>query len=194
MSIVCCIRYVIDPFQAAAFEAYARKWLTIIPACGGECLGYFMPHEGTNNIALALIRFDSLAAYEAYRARIRADEAGSGQLPRRTGKALHPVGGAHVSYDGRVALAPPSRERSSGRGASDRVRGMLVAEGGKPAKPQNRADARSPLRAETPHLTSPRCAGRGLLIAGLAGGTYRPAPPPSCQPTASVMRWKKPGS
>ena len=77
MSIVCCIRYVIDPFQAAAFEDYARKWLKIIPACGGKCLGYFMPHEGTNNIALALIRFDSLASYEAYRARIRTDEAGS---------------------------------------------------------------------------------------------------------------------
>ncbi len=77
MSLVCCIRYVIDPFQRDAFEAYARKWLTIIPACGGECLGYFMPHEGANNIALALIRVESLAAYEAYRARIRADEAGS---------------------------------------------------------------------------------------------------------------------
>jgi hypothetical protein len=77
MSIVCCIRYVIDPFQREAFEAYARKWLTIIPACGGDCLGYFMPHEGTNNIALALVRFDSLAAYEAYRAHIRTDAAGS---------------------------------------------------------------------------------------------------------------------
>ena len=77
MSLVCCIRYVIDPFQAEAFEAYAKKWLAIIPACGGACLGYFMPHEGTNNVALALLRFDSLAAYEAYRARIRTDEAGA---------------------------------------------------------------------------------------------------------------------
>ena len=77
MGIVCCIRYVIDPFQAGAFEAYAQKWLAIIPACGGECLGYFMPHEGTNNIALALLRFPSLAAYEAYRARIKTDEAGA---------------------------------------------------------------------------------------------------------------------
>lgn len=76
MSIVCCIRYVIDPFQREAFEAYARKWLSIIPACGGDCLGYFLPHEGTNNVALALIGFESLAAYEAYRARIRADPAG----------------------------------------------------------------------------------------------------------------------
>ena len=77
MRLVCCIRYVIDPFQRDAFETYARKWLTIIPACGGECLGYFLPHEGTNNIALAMLRFESLAAYEAYRARIRADEAGA---------------------------------------------------------------------------------------------------------------------
>ena len=76
MSIVCCIRYVIDPFQRDAFEAYARKWLTIIPACGGQCLGYFLPHEGTNNIALALLGFDSLGAYETYRVRIKADPAG----------------------------------------------------------------------------------------------------------------------
>ena len=77
MSIVCSIRYVIDPFQRDAFEAYARRWLTIIPACGGECLGYFLPHEGTNNIALALLAFDSLAAYEAYRARIKTDAVGA---------------------------------------------------------------------------------------------------------------------
>lgn len=77
MTVTCCIRYVIDPFQRDAFEAYARRWLDIIPACGGELLGYFMPHEGTNNVALALISFDSLAAYEAYRARLKTDEAGA---------------------------------------------------------------------------------------------------------------------
>jgi hypothetical protein len=77
MSITCCIRYVIDPFKRDDFEEYARQWLTIIPALGGDLLGYFLPHEGTNNIALALLRFDSLAAYEAYRARIRADAAGA---------------------------------------------------------------------------------------------------------------------
>ena len=76
MSIVCCIRYVIDPFQAGAFEAYARNWLAIIPACGGDLIGYFMPHEGTNNVALALIGFPSLAAYETYRARLKSDPAG----------------------------------------------------------------------------------------------------------------------
>ena len=77
MTVTCCIRYVIDPFQRDAFEAYARNWLTIIPACGGDLIGYFMPHEGTNTIALALIRFDSLAAYETYRARLRCDPAGA---------------------------------------------------------------------------------------------------------------------
>jgi len=75
MSVVCCIRYVIDPFQRDAFEACARTWQTIIPACGGDLIGYFLPHEGTNNIALAMIGFDSLAAYETYRARLRTDSA-----------------------------------------------------------------------------------------------------------------------
>ena len=77
MAVTCCIRYVLDPYKREAFEAYARNWLSIIPACGGELLGYFMPHEGTDNIALALITFDSLAAYEAYRARLKADPAGA---------------------------------------------------------------------------------------------------------------------
>jgi len=71
MSVVCHIRYRLDPFKRAAFEAYARRWLSIIPACGGDPIGYFMPHEGTNDVAHALIGFDSLAAYEAYRAKLR---------------------------------------------------------------------------------------------------------------------------
>jgi len=77
MTVVCFIRYVIDPHQRDAFEAYARAWLTIIPACGGDLIGYFLPHEGTDNIAHALIGFDSLAAYEAYRTRLKADAAGA---------------------------------------------------------------------------------------------------------------------
>lgn len=60
MTVTCAIRYVLDPFKRHAFETYARNWLTIIPACGGDLIGYFMPHEGTNNIAHALISFDSL--------------------------------------------------------------------------------------------------------------------------------------
>ncbi len=77
MTITCCIRYVIDPFQHEAFEAYARTWLSAIPACGGNLIGYFMPHEGTNNVAIGLISFESLAAYEAYRARLKASPAGA---------------------------------------------------------------------------------------------------------------------
>lgn len=76
MTITVFIRYQIDPFKRDAFEAYARNWLTIIPKCGGNLLGYWMPHEGTNTIAFGLISFESLAAYEAYRARIRADDEG----------------------------------------------------------------------------------------------------------------------
>ena len=76
MTVTCCIHYVLDPYQRDAFESYAKNWLTIIPACRGELLGYFMPHEGTDNIALAMISFDSLAAYEAYRARLKSDPAG----------------------------------------------------------------------------------------------------------------------
>jgi len=70
------IRYQIDPFKPAMFEQYARRWLTIIPKCGGDLIGYWMPHEGTNNIAFALISFETLAAYEDYRARLRADQDG----------------------------------------------------------------------------------------------------------------------
>jgi hypothetical protein len=75
MMITCFIRYRIDPFQRGEFEAYARRWLTIIPACGGDLVGYFLPHEGTNDIAWGLISFPGLAAYEAYRARLKSDPA-----------------------------------------------------------------------------------------------------------------------
>jgi hypothetical protein len=70
---ICLIRYQIDPFQRAAFGAYAENWGSIIPRCGGHLVGYFLPDEGTNDIAWGLIAFESLAAYEAYRARLKAD-------------------------------------------------------------------------------------------------------------------------
>jgi len=74
MTITCFIRYEIDPFQLAAFREYAEGWGRIIPRCGGHLVGYFLPHEGTNNVAWGLIACDSLAAYERYRARLRADD------------------------------------------------------------------------------------------------------------------------
>jgi hypothetical protein len=76
MAVTVFIRYQIDPFKRAMFEQYAKRWLTIIPKAGGDLIGYWMPHEGTNNIAFALISFENLAAYENYRARLRADDEG----------------------------------------------------------------------------------------------------------------------
>ncbi|MGH9441514.1 MAG: NIPSNAP family protein [Thermoanaerobaculia bacterium] len=73
MAIACFIRYQIDPFQRDAFQEYAKNWARIIPRCGGHLIGYFLPHEGTNDIAWGLIGFDSLASYEAYRGRLRKD-------------------------------------------------------------------------------------------------------------------------
>jgi hypothetical protein len=71
--ITCFIRYQIDPFQRDAFKQYAENWGRLIPRCGGHLIGYFLPHEGTNDVAWGLITFDSLAAYETYRARLRTD-------------------------------------------------------------------------------------------------------------------------
>ncbi|HLB11230.1 MAG TPA: NIPSNAP family protein [Gemmatimonadaceae bacterium] len=76
MTVTCFIRYQIDPFQREAFAQYADGWSRIIPRCGGDLVGYFLPHEGTNDIAFALISFESLAAYEMYRLRLRADPEG----------------------------------------------------------------------------------------------------------------------
>ena len=76
MTVTVFIRYQLDPFKRAMFEEYAGRWLSIIPRCGGDLVGYWMPHEGTNNIAFALISFENLGAYENYRARLRADSQG----------------------------------------------------------------------------------------------------------------------
>lgn len=74
MKITCFIRYQIDPFQKDGFRKYAANWGRIIPRCGGHLVGYFLPDEGTNDIAWGLIAFDSLASYEAYRARLKSDK------------------------------------------------------------------------------------------------------------------------
>ncbi len=76
MAITCFIRYEIDPFQLDAFRQYAANWGRIIPRCGGDLVGYFLPHEGTNNVAWGLIAFASLAAYETYRAKLKSDPEG----------------------------------------------------------------------------------------------------------------------
>lgn len=74
MTITCFIRYQIDPFRRSEFMKYAENWGRIIPCCGGHLVGYFLPHEGTNDIAWGLISFDSLASYEAYRTHLKTDK------------------------------------------------------------------------------------------------------------------------
>jgi hypothetical protein len=73
MTVTCIIRYQIDPFQRDAFKKYAENWGRVIPRCGGHVVGYFLPLEGTNDVAWALIVFDSLASYEKYRVRLKED-------------------------------------------------------------------------------------------------------------------------
>jgi hypothetical protein len=75
MRLTCFIRYEIDPFKRELFRRYAEHWAAIIPRCGGHLVGYFLPHEGSNFEAWGLVAFDSLAAYEAYRQRLRQDPA-----------------------------------------------------------------------------------------------------------------------
>jgi NIPSNAP len=74
--ITCVIRYQIDPFQREAFAEYARNWGRVIPECGGHLIGYFLPYEGTNDVAWGLIGFESLAAYEGYRSRLKTHPGG----------------------------------------------------------------------------------------------------------------------
>lgn len=74
--ITCFIRYEIDPFKVAAFEEYARNWGQAIPRCGADLIGYFAPHEGSSTIAYGVYTIESLAEYEAYRARLRDDPQG----------------------------------------------------------------------------------------------------------------------
>lgn len=71
--ITCCIQYTLDPRKVAAFEDYATRWPPIIERCGGDLTGYYLPKEGANNFALALIDFASLADYEVYRQRLATD-------------------------------------------------------------------------------------------------------------------------
>ena len=88
MTITCFIRYQIDPFQRDAFKKYAENWGRIIPRCGGHLIGYFLPYEGTNDVAWALIGFESLASYEAYRVRLKADPEGRENLAMAQSKRI----------------------------------------------------------------------------------------------------------
>jgi NIPSNAP len=108
MAVTCFIRYQIDPFQRDAFRDYAAAWGRIIPRCGGHLIGYFLPLEGTNDIAWGLIGFESLAAYERYRAALKADPEGGANFARA--QSLRLILREERSFtevvDGTFALAP----------------------------------------------------------------------------------------
>lgn len=74
--ITCFIRYEIDPYRTDAFEDYAHAWNEAIPRCGADLIGYFAPHEGSATTAYGLYTIADLAAYQAYRARLRDDAQG----------------------------------------------------------------------------------------------------------------------
>ena len=73
--VTCFLKYTIDPYKLREFEIYAKKWIPLVNKFGGKHHGYFLPHEGANNIATALFSFGSLAAYEKYREDSLIDEA-----------------------------------------------------------------------------------------------------------------------
>jgi hypothetical protein len=74
--ITCLIQYEIDPFKVEAFNEYARNWGEAIPRCGADLIGYFAPYEGSATTAYGIYNIESLAAYEAYRERLRNDPLG----------------------------------------------------------------------------------------------------------------------
>ena len=51
-------------------------------------MGYFLPHEGTNDIAWGVIAFDSLSSYEKYRDRLRSDPEGRKNFQMAQSKRL----------------------------------------------------------------------------------------------------------
>ena len=88
MKVTRIIRYEIDPFQRDEIKKYAENWGSIIPRCGGHLIGYFLPYEGTNNVAWGLTAFDSLASYESYRARLKSDVEALESFSRAQNKRL----------------------------------------------------------------------------------------------------------
>jgi len=73
--ITLCIRYTLEARRRLDFERYARDVTKTVPHCGGELVGYWLPTKfaGPTNVALALINFPDLAAYEQYRERLGRD-------------------------------------------------------------------------------------------------------------------------
>jgi NIPSNAP len=70
-----CIRYTLDASKLADFETHAQALQQPIARCGGKLVAYYLPTKvaGPTNLALGLIDFPDLAAYEAYRKKLAID-------------------------------------------------------------------------------------------------------------------------
>lgn len=70
-----CIRYTLDANKLGDFETYARALQQPIERCGGTVVGYYLPTKiaGPTNVAMGLIDFPNLAAYEQYRENLLRD-------------------------------------------------------------------------------------------------------------------------
>jgi hypothetical protein len=110
MKVTCIIRYQIDPFQREAFAQYCGNWGKIIPRNGGYLVGYFVPYEGTNDVAWGLIAFDSLASYETYKQRINADPEARQNFEMARSKKLILREERHFveNVNGTLGISPPS--------------------------------------------------------------------------------------
>ncbi len=113
--ITCFIEYQIDPTKRAAFARYAQAWGQAIPRCGADLIGYFAPHEGSSTLAYGVYSLPSLAAYEAYRARLAADPLGAENyafaqserfLLKEERRFLKRVSDPHAPMSTRAAPAP----------------------------------------------------------------------------------------
>ena len=123
MAITCVIRYEIDPFQREAFKTYAENWGRIIPRCGGHLVGYFLPYEGTNNVAWGLIAFESLAAYEQYRSRLKSDPESRDNFAMAQNKRLilREERNFVEVVEGTLGVPPTSKGRWAGSSARTRI-------------------------------------------------------------------------
>lgn len=72
-SVTFVITYTVDAGKLPEFETYSRRWIELVEREGGRHHGYFLPAEGASDEALALFTFESLSAYEAYRANFGVD-------------------------------------------------------------------------------------------------------------------------
>jgi hypothetical protein len=70
-----CIRYTFNPDKLADFKAYVEAEQGPIERSGGKAVEYFLPTDfaGSNNEAMGLIDFPTLAAYEDYRKALAED-------------------------------------------------------------------------------------------------------------------------